>query len=122
MQTGHRHLLFILTVVCTVIPWTLYEISTPLQAKKMPATPQLENNTPLLLPPYANAGGLKAVLAASIATQQGLQVTCDSCFTPITTPGALLFSPPKGDYTKKHHICIKCYDEKFKPLIRPPTK
>lgn len=39
----------------------------------------------------------------------GLLFNCDSCSKPIETPAALLFSPPKSNLVRKHHICSDCY-------------
>ncbi len=40
----------------------------------------------------------------------GMVFYCDVCDEQLTTPGALLFSPPnRKEMTKKFHICPKCY-------------
>ena len=53
------------------------------------------------------------------AKSQGLQVHCDSCGEILTDFGALLFSPPVARDVKKYHICVRCFDSKFKPQIKP---
>jgi len=40
--------------------------------------------------------------------ENGLIIYCDVCGHLITTPGALLFSPPEGNMVMKTHICIDC--------------
>jgi hypothetical protein len=42
----------------------------------------------------------------------GLHFVCDGCETPLTKPGALLFSPPyrTRNITEKYHLCLDCYE------------
>ncbi len=51
-------------------------------------------------------------------------VGCDMCDSELTTPGALVFSPPGGEnaktnvlHVRKYHICVKCWNEKIKVLF-----
>ena len=46
----------------------------------------------------------------------GLQFDCERCGKPLQKPGALLFSPPRGDRVRKHHICRECYAAMAKQL------
>jgi hypothetical protein len=45
-------------------------------------------------------------------------IRCGWCFAILTTPGALLFTPP-DDIGRcfKIHLCVKCYQS----VVAPPT-
>jgi hypothetical protein len=38
-------------------------------------------------------------------------INCDACGKELKRFGALLFSPPEENYTRKWHICESCYDK-----------
>ena len=40
-----------------------------------------------------------------------LDLKCDRCGAELNQPGALLFSPPRGDgwLVEKYHLCVECY-------------
>lgn len=39
-----------------------------------------------------------------------LSPNCDICKKELKEYGALLFSPPKKNRTRKFHICVDCYN------------
>lgn len=39
-----------------------------------------------------------------------LQIECDKCKEEINTQGALIFSPPSMQHTKKLHLCTGCWN------------
>ena len=55
----------------------------------------------------------------STPAPEELKIQCDSCGKPLTALGALLFSGPIARDVKKYHVCVYCFDSKFKPLIKP---
>lgn len=38
-----------------------------------------------------------------------IQVICEQCKKGLTSPGAVLLSPPRMGTVKKYHLCKKCY-------------
>ena len=40
-----------------------------------------------------------------------LELKCDKCGRELTEPGALVFSPPKGEMwiVEKYHVCADCW-------------
>lgn len=49
---------------------------------------------------------------------RSFEFTCDSCGTRLEKPGALVFSPPITNIVRKFHVCLKCFKEKFEPLLK----
>jgi hypothetical protein len=47
-----------------------------------------------------------------------LNFNCDSCKDHIEHPGALVFSPPMENAVRKYHVCVKCFREKFEPILK----
>jgi uncharacterized protein with PIN domain len=48
-----------------------------------------------------------------------LKIRCDICKEELKELGALLFSPPnKEGYTRKYHICVKCYKKYVLKIIQ----
>lgn len=61
----------------------------------------------------------------AVSQMSGFNFKCDSCGTNLDEPGAVAFSPPNHSIIKidtstvrKFHICVKCFFEKFDPLLR----
>lgn len=49
---------------------------------------------------------------------EGVKVDCRRCGRPISTPGALAFSPPPlhGDIVTKYHVCVLCWPDMLRWL------
>jgi hypothetical protein len=53
-----------------------------------------------------------------------LNLKCDKCGRELSEPGALLFSPPRGDgwLVEKYHLCYTCWlatAAQFRPATQP---
>ena len=77
----------------------------------------IQHNSPNTICPYistwpmvaSSVGMAPIVPTPTLRNVEGLKLYCHACKRLIKSPGALLFSPPKGIIVEKYHFCHRCY-------------